>query len=87
MDDVIYRYDVVFNISIRHNGKATYLAKINGGYTAPYQRQVGPNKYQQDFTFESLEKAIRFIRMAFEEFCEEFEVVAFTCRLILKKAN
>ena len=65
-------YHMVFQVSTDNSGKATYLAKRNGGKTHPYQELVAPNRCQQEIYYDDIKLATRFITEAFEEFGDDF---------------
>jgi hypothetical protein len=68
-------YDIVFRVGNDHSGRATFLGKIYGGYTSPYQKAIGKTRCEQEFIFTDLKGLLNFIKYACEEFEEDFEVM------------
>ena len=67
--------DLRFTVSRDNSGKATYLAIMCHGTTTPYQKPVGNNRCEQDFTFPDWYKMNQFLNLAHTEFVDDFEVL------------
>jgi hypothetical protein len=69
------RFELVFRVGVQNSGRATFLAKIYGGLSSPYQRPIGDDRCEQEFVFTSFKSLMNFFKFAYEEFDGDFEVM------------